>query len=616
MWIPEVSLGNTSFNEPILDVEKIPNSRWKLVCYICNQRMGACIQCSNKSCYQAFHVTCARKARLYLKAKNSLGALILSPADGVQKSYCDKHCPAEYAKESDVAHAIEETKKYFKKAMRGQQWAVNQETAATMAATNQQAITAHEPNSSVLTGQMASADNKKKGSQAEKNVTQLPSGAPVIPRIVFDIVEKSLSRFNITKRREFVAEVCKLWTLKREARRGAALLKRLQLSSENFSSMEITRRNFAGMGPSGKLKLDRRIEFARQLVEQLKVVQEISKDIVERETIKLDSAHVEVSMVDKTYFPVASLLPPIIDKALGDHKHTFTAALEDMRAKLKKRYYVSASTFTKDFCKLLETVVYEEGIVLRDRTKAFTPEEKVMVVRKKQYAKKVFKSVQPMLEEAIRAEAELCGKVVNEEVSEVKRLLDTMFLTNTDQEMKDANPMDGGQAEGVEKVDVNMQGIEINGDGTDGDVVMSSGVEAEATINADAQEEVLDKGKELDSTADASAPAGDAMIIDDAQPSAPQPQDEPTTTSGSSANERANALEGGGVPWSVSQFEPEGTSLVQPKQPTTQYHDDLSDVELDALGLDDEGEPSLVAPTSAATPTTAKKAKAKKRRRW
>lgn len=70
IWIPEVTIANMTFMEPITDVEKVPKSRWKLHCYICNQKMGACIQCGNKNCYQAFHVTCARKAKLFLKMKS------------------------------------------------------------------------------------------------------------------------------------------------------------------------------------------------------------------------------------------------------------------------------------------------------------------------------------------------------------------------------------------------------------------------------------------------------------------------------------------------------------------------------------------------------------------
>src|SRR4029434_3687229 len=100
-----------------------------------------------------------------------------------------------------------------------------------------------------MTGAKVSAvlADKKKG-QPAKNVWKLPSGAPIIPQAVYDLVESALARFPIRKRKEFVGEACKYWTLKREARRGAALLKRLQLQMETFSSMELTRRNFAAMG--------------------------------------------------------------------------------------------------------------------------------------------------------------------------------------------------------------------------------------------------------------------------------------------------------------------------------------------------------------------------------
>nr|POE77582.1 isoform 2 of peregrin [Quercus suber] len=41
IWIPEVTIANATFMEPITDVDKVPKGRWKLNCYICNQKMGA-----------------------------------------------------------------------------------------------------------------------------------------------------------------------------------------------------------------------------------------------------------------------------------------------------------------------------------------------------------------------------------------------------------------------------------------------------------------------------------------------------------------------------------------------------------------------------------------------
>ena len=45
-WIPEVNFANLMYLEPIDSIEQVPKARWKLVCYLCKKKMGACIQCS------------------------------------------------------------------------------------------------------------------------------------------------------------------------------------------------------------------------------------------------------------------------------------------------------------------------------------------------------------------------------------------------------------------------------------------------------------------------------------------------------------------------------------------------------------------------------------------
>jgi NuA3 HAT complex component NTO1 len=319
MWIPEVSLGNHTFMEPVMDVEKVPKTRWKLTCYLCNQRMGACIQCGNKACYQAFHVTCARRAHLFLKMKNSHGTLAVLDGTTVLKAFCDKHCPSDYAKENDVARATREARKFYRKAMRGRLWADSQASALAMAATHRHAVTEHQPDESQLTGAKVAltlGESKKKGNQPQKPVWKLPSGAPVIPQVIYNSIESSLQRFTIRKRKEYAADACRYWTLKREARRGAALLKRLQLQMETFSSMEITRRNFAGMGHAGRPRLARRIEFAQTLIKDLERLKSLADDVVKREREKLVAVELEYDVVDSIYFPVAKLLPPVVEKGL------------------------------------------------------------------------------------------------------------------------------------------------------------------------------------------------------------------------------------------------------------------------------------------------------------
>ena len=314
VWIPEVSLGNTTFMEPVMDVEKVPKQRWKLTCYICRQKMGACIQCGNKNCFVAFHVTCARRAKLFLKMKSSHGGPASMDAS-VLKAYCDKHVPPEWRRENDVDSATSDAIEYYHYTMRGRLWADSQQAALVMAASHHHEAIEPVQQENHLKINLIVGGNKRKRTQPPKAVWRLPSGAPVIPQAVYNSVESSLQRFNIRKRKEYAAEACKYWTLKREARRGAALLKRLQLQMETFSSMEITRRNFVGMGAAGRVRLQRRIDFAEKLQQDVDKLRKLCNDIKKREEEKLRDAEMLKDIVDTVYFPIAPLLWPILEKA-------------------------------------------------------------------------------------------------------------------------------------------------------------------------------------------------------------------------------------------------------------------------------------------------------------
>ncbi|XP_031136300.1 protein Jade-1 isoform X2 [Sander lucioperca] len=91
LWIPEVSIGNPEKMEPITNVSHIPSNRWALICCLCKEKAGACIQCSAKNCRTAFHVTCGLHASLEMNT-------ILTEDDEVKfKSYCPKHSGLEGA---------------------------------------------------------------------------------------------------------------------------------------------------------------------------------------------------------------------------------------------------------------------------------------------------------------------------------------------------------------------------------------------------------------------------------------------------------------------------------------------------------------------------------------
>ncbi|KAI9849693.1 MAG: nuA3 HAT complex component nto1 [Sclerophora amabilis] len=439
IWIPEVTLGNTTFMEPVMDVEKVPKQRWKLTCYICRQRMGACIQCGNKNCFIAFHVTCARKARLFLKMKSTHGGPASLDAS-VLKAYCDKHVPSEWRRDNDVDAATADAQDYFHHTMRGRLWADSQQSAlATMSQhklpTANSTDNAGQPSLPRINFTVGA--NKRKRNQPPKSVWKLPSGAPVVPNVVYNAVESSLQRFTVLKRKEYAAEACKFWTMKREARRGAALLKRLQLQMETFSSMEITRRNFSGMGAAGRVRLKRRIDFATDLLKDVEKLRLLCSEIKKREHEKLGNAELMKEVVDTVYFPIASLLWPILKKAqsLDLKDGVFRDGFQIMQSKLQDGFYTSVSVFSTELGAVfsagigseMKGVAADASAQLSNAVSAdvLTPEQK----DKRRLARRIIKAIQGSLEEATRKEAELGLRPFEEELKELGILLDNSVLS-------------------------------------------------------------------------------------------------------------------------------------------------------------------------------------------
>ncbi|KAI1502230.1 PHD-finger domain-containing protein [Biscogniauxia marginata] len=669
MWIPEVTLGNHTFMEPVMDVEKVPKSRWKLTCYICNQQMGACIQCGNKACYQAFHVTCARRARLFLRMKNSSGALDVLDGSTNLKALCDRHCPSEYAKENDVSRATKRAKKFYKKTMRDRIWANSQASAMAIAASHRHAITEHPPDESQMTGAKLSAvlGDSKKG-QSVRSIWKLPSGAPVIPQAVFEIVEASLQRFNFLKRREFVSDACRYWTLKREMRRGAALLKRLQLQMETFSSMELTRRNFAAMGPSGKARLSRRIEFAETLLKDLEQLKVMSKDIVERERDKLEAAEMEQDFVDTCYFPVHKLLPPAIEKAITLDKNLFQEGLLKLQARLEERFYTTTLTFARDLCDVISVGINTEPQPLPE------PPQKLVPIAptpsktdfsdhrdRKRLGKRILKSIQPQLETALHLETEASHK----SFESLKQELESMIEASLELRPKTANQRkaEAEQSEDVIMVDSSAAGITV-GEPTDDDAPAEEDAQGDITMvdangqNAQNEIEIGPSGLEADSKIGGTQSTADPAVVQDIEPVAsklessllngaqsldtppatngyinapPAQQSGPPTppqSNGSFGQQPPDTLIEGGIPWYLQEFEPEGTSAVQEQwqgrdavRSLSEELTEIDDDELKGLGVEINEDSITASPANGGTATevantspTKKSAKAKKRK--
>lgn len=85
-WVPETYIENTETMEPIKNTEGIKEARWKLVCSLCKEKHGACIQCSHGMCATAFHPLCARDFKLQMGISSKEGS------DDVDMwAFCSKH---------------------------------------------------------------------------------------------------------------------------------------------------------------------------------------------------------------------------------------------------------------------------------------------------------------------------------------------------------------------------------------------------------------------------------------------------------------------------------------------------------------------------------------------
>ncbi|ORY33154.1 hypothetical protein BCR39DRAFT_521494 [Naematelia encephala] len=264
MWIPEVSVGNAIYMEPIEGVEYVPKNRWKLVCSLCRERTGACIQCDNRSCFTAFHVTCARQMGLLQTMKSVL-------SDGVLRAFCVKHLPD------------------------GPREGYDDDDGSEFGATTQRRRSTHQhPANNAVTTKSARAHAKS-----------YRPGPPIVPRKITDQLFAYVSKISIRKRQPFIERLCRYWSLKREARRGAPLLKRLHLEPWTASN--------ASKQQSEEEKA-KKLKFLTLLRNDLEKVRMLAELVRKREKEKLRQAQTIKDVVDSFIFPHYARLRLTLEK--------------------------------------------------------------------------------------------------------------------------------------------------------------------------------------------------------------------------------------------------------------------------------------------------------------
>lgn len=267
LWIPETTVSDLVYMEPICGVADIPRSRFtQLACYICRERVGACIQCAHKGCFQAFHATCARKARFCMQMDAGISGAVFN-GGATTRVFCHKHSPEDYAQDIDVQSHLHEAQTFSLK---------QKKFLASLAV------------------------RRKNGSQVKYMRWKTSQGTPLIPAQIGNKVKEQLKPFRVANLEEFVTSICKYWTLKRQQRRGAALIKRYQVALEAQQK-----------GSSQREDLETQKLACQAELCQLEKLRQIVSQVYDREKTKLFLVENQQKMADAVYFTASRLIMPI-----------------------------------------------------------------------------------------------------------------------------------------------------------------------------------------------------------------------------------------------------------------------------------------------------------------
>ena len=306
-----------------------------------------------------------------------------------------------------------------------------------------------------------------------------------------------------------------------------------------------------------------------------------------------------------------------------------------IQKKVQDRFYTKALEFTHDLSDLFrmgintEPQPKPETAVAKELEKSSPFKKTVLDVRgRRSLGKRILKAVQPALEAAVRAEADISGQPAEKRLKELEQLIESALQTGPD-----SISMGGsvGDAEGDRDHDVQMTDaspIKMNGHrrtrsrviAESADVAMADALGedpivavAEDTIDTGALAEVngnvsQTKANGVNSSKNATTPPdtnGYSSAPEHMQLSPPTPP----VSNRDIGSDHVDFLANGGIPWYLKDFQPEGTSLLQGNEGGASLNDIGMDV--DALANGDFGD--IVGVTVMSSPSKSKKAKSKKK---
>lgn len=337
-----------------------------------------------------------------------------------------------------------------------------------------------------------------------------------------------------------------------------------------------------------------------------------------------------------------------------DSKGVFAEGLRGIRGKLEERYYTSVATFSSDLASVFSSVIGFANLSsvadannhhdLNDPTivhKSLTAEQK----EHKKLAKRIIKSIQALMDDATRKEAELARKPFEKELANLDALLDmrirartqSLAFTGTESILSVKAPSLDGSLTGVTTGAVANEDLVDGGDFTDEHLQASAEQSMQNEINQDKEDDPMETTDDAVirlrvGPGNATIPIandGEQMkgVLDDGQAEASADSVPALSNSGSTNPSTTHhgppspdqeqdllaPLKYGGIPWYAQPFDPDGTTLYDERwtgrEVLRHMSEELSDMdEEDVRALQDEEMADAALPMPSGEPATQTKA--------
>nr|KAF6504058.1 bromodomain and PHD finger containing 3 [Rousettus aegyptiacus] len=392
IWIPEVCFANTVFLEPIEGIDNIPPARWKLTCYICKQKgLGAAIQCHKVNCYTAFHVTCAQRAGLFMKIEPMRETSLNGTIFTVRKTaYCEAHSPpgaATARRKGDSPRSLSE--------------AGDEERLKEGCGEEEEKEEVEEEEEDEGQGGVGSPlkgvpkKNKmtlkqKIKKEPEEVGRDTPSTVPLVTvtQIPSYRLNKICSGLSFQRKNQFMQRLHNYWLLKRQARNGVPLIRRLHSHLQSQRNAEQREQDEKTSAVKEELKywqkLRHDLERARLLIELIR-----KREKLKREQIKVQQAAMELELMPFNVLlrttldllqekdPAHIFAEPVNLSEVPDYLEFISKPMDfsTMRQKLESHLYRTLEEFEEDFNLIVtncmkynakDTIFHRAAVRLRD----------------------------------------------------------------------------------------------------------------------------------------------------------------------------------------------------------------------------------------------------------